>query len=890
MSRKFNRGDPSRFLRAIAQTGLFSAIVGVLWPHPAAVAIPTPYISNEVGFNNAASRSQVDAQDDVWRSAATAAGAVEFSQNTIPPGQNNDPISANGYVLMTTASGITVKVSLHDVTDADIANPSSLGMLVSGSPRLNNTSTLQEDAPRPASFYNTSAQPRFWNENIGAATSRNAVLFEFSEPVTAFGAWFADMETRTDGNGTPAILRLLDEAGNRIGEDIIISASTPDQSQCGVPSAAFPNSDNTFRGCGNRTTRWIGFVDPDSQVKQMLVVVGDDDFGEIGDREHLSFIGATLAEKPEANWGPPFVCDGELILAQRDPSEFFQVNTSMGTLDPLSFPTIAPYFINAIGFNIQDGYIYGSQRNGNRTANNILRVAADGTVTNMGDPPIATTSAAGDVDRNGVLHIVDRNTNPDRIYKVNVTGLDTATDAGFIELSSNIPGLLDIAFSPWDNNIYSIHRSTDAVYIIEPDSGNVRTVPVMPPGFDIDEAVGAVYFDSFGNFYVYGNATGQIHKIQFDNITSPATATAELFITGNGNLRQNDGTACPYRPRIEKTVDPETTPAGEMVAYTYQITNPNGFPLTLSLSDPLPGSDGRTFTAVVRNPFGGAAQISDDGKTLEIAGLTIPAQTIDTVIVTVDVPANTPATAADTPLLNQARLVGVGSFFSDPVLSDYPNQPGFEDPTPLLVTQLVASDPNLILVKRITAINGVPFTNVVDGRRDLDPNAPTYGDDPTVAYVPAPHDAHDNHPDWPPGYLQGIIDQQVVRPGDEIEYTIYFLSNGDAPARNVRLCDPIPSYVSFLSTSFNGRPGESGVSGADQGIMLSRHSDDVFLTNAVDGDNGAFFTSVSDISIACGATQLEDNGAIVVNLGDIPAAASDPTNAYGFIRFRGRVK
>ncbi len=461
--------------------------------------MPDTYISDEVGFNNASSRSQVDTQDDEWRLAATASGPVDFFQNTITAGSNNQAIRADEYTLMTSANGTTVQVSLHDLTDADIANSNSVGSVASGQPRLDNTSTLQGNAPRPASYYNASAQPRFWNENTGSTTSRNAILFKFSEPVTAFGAWFSDIETRTDGNGTPAILRLLDEAGNRIGDDIILHTSTSDQTQCGTPSAEFPSSNDNFRGCGNRTTRWIGFVDPDAQVKQMLVVVGDDDFGDDGYREHLSFIGATL-------------------------------------------------------------------------------------------------------------------------------------------------------------------------------------------------------------------------------------------------------------------------------------------------------------------------------------------------------------------------------------------------------TQPVASDPNLILVKRITAINGVSFMDVVDGRRDLDPNAPTYGDDPTVAYVPAPFDAHDNYPDWPPGYLKGRIDQQVVLPGDEIEYTIYFLSNGDATARNVRLCDPLPANVSFLPTAFNGRAGAGGTGDANQGIMISRQSEAVFLTNAADGDIGTFFNRLSDVPIACGAPQSEDNGAIMVNLGDIPAAANDPGNAYGFVRFRGRVR
>ena len=113
------------------------------------------------------------------------------------------------------------------------------------------------------------------------------MLFDFSEPVTAFGAWFGDLETSP--NGTSAIVRLLDASGNRIGDDIVVPP-TIDPSQCGAAS---------FRGCGNRTTRWIGFVDDASQVKQMLVVVGDDAAGETGNREHLSFIGATLAEKPQ---------------------------------------------------------------------------------------------------------------------------------------------------------------------------------------------------------------------------------------------------------------------------------------------------------------------------------------------------------------------------------------------------------------------------------------------------------------------------------------------------------------------------------------------------------------------------------------------------------------
>ncbi|MGB7443683.1 MAG: hypothetical protein WA919_21680 [Coleofasciculaceae cyanobacterium] len=277
-----------------------TSLLSLNLPISAALAVPTVYISDEVGSNNSLSRSQVEEQDDNWRNAATIFGASNFTQNVIPTG-SNEAISPTAYPLITTATGIMVDVSLRDLTDADLALPSSLGTAATGNPRLSNSDTLQGSAPRPTSLYDTSGQSRFWNELVGSSSSRNGVLFTFSQPLSAFGAWFGDLETRTDGNGVPALVRLLDANGNRIGEDIVIPSSTEDQSQCV----------GNFRGCGNSTTRWIGFVDPDTQVKQMLVIVGDDDFGDDGYTEHMSFIGATVGEVAAASLPP------ELLLVKR---------------------------------------------------------------------------------------------------------------------------------------------------------------------------------------------------------------------------------------------------------------------------------------------------------------------------------------------------------------------------------------------------------------------------------------------------------------------------------------------------------------------------------------------------------------------------------------------
>ncbi|MDB9376137.1 SdrD B-like domain-containing protein [Nodularia sphaerocarpa] len=193
--------------------------------------------------------------------------------------------------------------------------------------------------------------------------------------------------------------------------------------------------------------------------------------------------------------------------------------------------------------------------------------------------------------------------------------------------------------------------------------------------------------------------------------------------------------------------------------------------------------------------------------------------------------------------------------------------------------QAIANNPNIILVKRITAINSISYTDLIDGVDDI--NSPNY--------VPAPYDADDNHPNWPANYLQGRLNGGNIVPGDELEYTIYFLSTGDTTALNVLMCDRLPQNTTFIPTAFN-----SIAPGADKGILLSYDSNSLALTGIQDTDNGQYFPigiEATDVypNINCGGSNT--NGAIVVNLGNVPNStiSGDPTNSYGFIRFRVRV-
>ncbi|WGV25423.1 lamin tail domain-containing protein [Halotia branconii] len=201
------------------------------------------------------------------------------------------------------------------------------------------------------------------------------------------------------------------------------------------------------------------------------------------------------------------------------------------------------------------------------------------------------------------------------------------------------------------------------------------------------------------------------------------------------------------------------------------------------------------------------------------------------------------------------------------------------------------TQPTLVLVKRITRINNQDLTDIVDGRSDVPTNA--------TNYVATPRDTDDNDPKWPSGYLQGLINAGTVKPGDELEYTIYFLSNGLGNATNVRFCDLVPVSTSFTPTAFNGMTSnDGGLPGANQGIALAvgASTPTVYFSNVADADRGRFYPANDSATPSYCGTNI--NGAVVVNitrspdLPNLPKATGSgtPTNSYGFVRFRAKVK
>ena len=222
---------------------------------------------------------------------------------------------------------------------------------------------------------------------------------------------------------------------------------------------------------------------------------------------------------------------------------------------------------------------------------------------------------------------------------------------------------------------------------------------------------------------------------------------------------------------------------------------------------------------------------------------------------------------------------------------------------------IATKSPNVLLVKRITAVNASTTTN---RGQDLavyydEPDNPYDDNNRTVAYPTKAGDPPADTANWPSlnTFMLGGVDGGLIEPAGEMEYTIYFLSDGDVDAQNVLICDYLPTQLTFVSNAFSSSPppDPNGLSSGDRGIAFRQGATTLSLTNASDGDGGYYFEPGVEPTtlfpnVKCGGgtsgSSTNTNGAIVVNLDRLPYAGSVATppapNAYGFIRFRGRVK
>ena len=292
---------------------------------------------------------------------------------------------------------------------------------------------------------------------------------------------------------------------------------------------------------------------------------------------------------------------------------------------------------------------------------------------------------------------------------------------------------------------------------------------------------------------------------------------------------------------------------GEVISYTITIENQGNAPSTNTVfTDDIPANttyvpnsstlNGQALADRARNsPFVNGRPVSSPSQP-PASGIIIPG-TPETATVQFQVRINNPLPAGVVQIQNQALIVS-DQIREPPILTNPPINTG---PT---INPIGPTQPLLRLLKRITGLNATNFTNVIDENPALWP--------PTVQ---------------PLGRPDLINPQTLVRSGDEVEYTIYFLSAGSQNATNVQLCDAIPAGTTFLNNSF----------AASSGILLNQAGTQSPQTNASDTDRGSFFSPLAPVASPPCTDANNPNGSILLNLGDLA-----PNNA-GFVRFRVKI-
>ena len=377
---------------------------------------------------------------------------------------------------------------------------------------------------------------------------------------------------------------------------------------------------------------------------------------------------------------------------------------------------------------------------------------------------------------------------------------------------------------------------------------------------DADSSGSVTLGDTVQYSVTYSNLTSTQDATNFIiNDTLPSQLT---FVPGSATITQTAGNTIALNSSYTGTV------AGSVV-----LTNSSG---TLRNNDTIT----ITINATINNTNGGSPISNQASASFGTSITTLP-------------PSYTVLTDA-TPTTGVTNPPEESDFLqtADDSIDTGNNTTSTADDDPTLFTVVSAK---LLLVKRITRINGTDYMTFNNGDSTL---APTEAN-----YVAAPKDVDDNDPKWPSSYIKGLINAGNVKPGDILEYTIYFLSNGQSAANKVKFCDLVPSNVTFLPTAFNTSITSINIDGgfptSNYGIALAVGSTTptVYLSNVVeDQDRGSFYPANDPTTPTfCGSNT---NGAVVVNitntttLTSLPAAtvAGNPPESYGFVRFRAVVK
>jgi len=297
----------------------------------------------------------------------------------------------------------------------------------------------------------------------------------------------------------------------------------------------------------------------------------------------------------------PFNCSslsyviGNRNISGSNVSDGYTLDLTTGTAtlakaDLLSGPNA---FVNAIGYNTVDNYIWGFRYN----TDELVRIGSDWSVETFpvtGFPATIPGFATGDVNAQGVLYLYAANSST-------ITKIDLNPASANYLIAVTVPttptDLNDWAFNPVDGLLYAF-GTNKILYRFDPVTGARTTLGAVTGGISAQSgAFGTAFFDEGGDFFVGNNLSGSIFKL-----SAPLTnLTSSLFSTTN--MSPGDGARCANAvvadPPVASNDNSTTTPRTPVQIPTLGNDTQGSAakdPTTVLLVDPADGLKKTTVT------------------------------------------------------------------------------------------------------------------------------------------------------------------------------------------------------------------------------------------------------------------------------------------------------
>ncbi|WP_225035761.1 DUF6923 family protein [Winogradskyella sp. SM1960] len=206
--------------------------------------------------------------------------------------------------------------------------------------------------------------------------------------------------------------------------------------------------------------------------------------------------------------------------------------------DPLISDTTTSQFINAIGYNVVDNYLYGFLQGSNKVVK----------IDNNGDIELLTVTGltgsnypSGDIDENGILYLYGQG----RFVTIDLNPTSPNYLVANIVLQHFVVSN-DMAFSPIDNNLYILTSNSSRSLLKFDTTTNTISTLGQVSGLESEStnSFGTAYMDTLGNMYVANNSSGNTYKINTPHLGGLTAA----FYSNLPGVSPGDGARCPTQP------------------------------------------------------------------------------------------------------------------------------------------------------------------------------------------------------------------------------------------------------------------------------------------------------------------------------------------------------